>query len=70
MDTDLYLAVRAIKTTGCPWDCGDGDRVVGINDFLALLAQWGLVNAPCDFNGCGVDLVDFLKLLANWGPCP
>ena len=69
-DTDLYLAVRAIKTAECPWDCGDGDRNVGIVDFLALLADWNVVNAPCDFNGGGVDIVDFLKLLAHWGPCP
>ncbi len=69
-DTDLYLAVRGIKTAQCPWDCGDGDRNVGIVDFLALLAQWNIVNAPCDFNGGGVGIVDFLKLLANWGPCP
>jgi hypothetical protein len=29
--------------SSCPWDCGDGDGVVGINDFLELLANWG----PC-----------------------
>jgi hypothetical protein len=27
----------------CPWDCGDGDFMVGITDFLKLLGQWG----PC-----------------------
>ncbi len=26
----------------CPWDCGDEDGLVGIVDFLALLAGWGL----------------------------
>ncbi len=70
IDSDLFLAVRGIKTAECPWDCADGDRIVGINDFLALLGQWNIVNAPCDFNGGGVDIVDFLKLLAHWGPCP
>ena len=54
----------------CPWDCGDGDGVVGIVDFLALLAEWNLVDTPCDFDGAGVGIVDFLKLLAGWGPCP
>jgi hypothetical protein len=54
----------------CPWDCGDGDGVVGIVDFLALLAEWNLVDTPCDFDGAGVGIVDFLKLLAAWGPCP
>ncbi len=54
----------------CPWDCGDDDGDVGIVDFLALLAEWDLVDTPCDFDGGGVGIVDFLKLLANWGPCP
>ncbi len=54
----------------CPWDCGDQNKIVDTVDFLALLAQWGLVGTPCDFNNDGVDTVDFLKLLAAWGPCP
>ncbi len=54
----------------CPWDCdGSNDDVVGINDFLAVLAQWGGPGS-CDFNGGGVGINDFLLLLANWGPCP
>lgn len=53
----------------CPWDCGNGDLIVGIEDFLALLAQWSQVGAPCDFDGGGVRINDFLELLANWGPC-
>ncbi len=54
----------------CPWDCGDGNGTVETVDFLALLAQWGQTDVPCDFDGAGVDTVDFLALLANWGPCP
>ena len=69
-DPDLYLAIWANKSPPCPWDCGDDDRNVGIVDFLALLSQWGIVGAPCDFDGGGVGITDFLKLLANWGPCP
>jgi hypothetical protein len=54
----------------CPWDCGNDDGQVGINDFLAMLADWGGPGA-CDFDGNDViDVVDFLDLLANWGPCP
>jgi hypothetical protein len=53
----------------CPWDCGDGDFMVGITDFLAMLAQWGQVGAACDFDGDGVGITDFLKLLGQWGPC-
>jgi len=57
---------------GCIWDC-DGvrstDGIVGITDFLALLAQWGGPGG-CDFDGGGVGITDFLDLLAHWGPCP
>ena len=51
----------------------DGDGVVGINDFLDLLALWGPCADPCppfcaaDFDGdCDVGINDFLLLLANW----
>ncbi len=54
----------------CPWDCdGLNDDIVGINDFLILLAQWGTPGSS-DFDGGGVGINDFLELLANWGPCP
>jgi hypothetical protein len=53
----------------CPWDCGDNDGVVGIVDFLLMLADWGTAG-PCDFDGGGVGVTDFLELLAAWGPCP
>ncbi|MHC4427178.1 MAG: hypothetical protein ACYS0D_01050 [Planctomycetota bacterium] len=54
----------------CPWDCGNDDGEVGINDFLAMLADWG-GPGPCDMDGGGViDINDFLVLLAHWGPCP
>jgi hypothetical protein len=66
---DLAAAFMVIRLS-CPWDCGDSDGTVGVVDFLAMLAQWGLIATPCDFNGDGVDVVDFLELLANWGPCP
>ena len=56
----------------CPWDCGDGDGTVGINDFLALLGEWGSIGSPCDLGlgTVGVGIEEFLDLLANWGPCP
>ena len=57
----------------CPYDCdGSNDGIVGIGDFLALLAQWGIPGAPCDKTGgdLGVGILDFLGLLAAWGPCP
>jgi hypothetical protein len=63
---DIYTNV--IEFEPCPWDCGLVDSVVGINDLLALLANWG--GPQCDFDGDGVGINDFLALLANWGPCP
>ncbi len=50
----------------------DGDTIVGITDFLKLLAHWGTdPGGPPDFDGDGnVGIIDFLELLANWGPCP
>jgi hypothetical protein len=56
----------------CPWDCGDGDGLVGIVDFLAVLAEWGSTGTPCDtgLGAPGVGIEEFLDLLANWGPCP
>ena len=63
---DIYTNI--IEFASCPWDCGLVDGVVGINDFLALLANWG--GSQCDFDGDGVGVNDFLALLANWGPCP
>ena len=58
-----------------PVPAGDlnGDTVVGIQDFLILLAAWGLCPAPCaacpaDLDGDDtVDREDFLALLAAWG---
>ena len=59
---------------GIPGDL-DGDGVVGILDFLALLAAWGPCPDPCppscpgDLDGdCVVGIVDFLTLLTNWTP--
>ena len=49
----------------------DGDGVVGIIDFLALLAAWGPCTKDCclpdlDLDGV-VGIMDFLILLAEWG---
>jgi hypothetical protein len=46
-------------------DCADGNGVVGVADFLALLGQWGSSGA-CDIDGAGVGVTDLLTLLANW----
>ncbi len=67
------LVIRAVVDCGgapCEWDCGDDDGMVGIIDFLSLLAQWGAVGTSCDVDGGGVGITDLLELLANWGACP
>ena len=52
---------------GCPWNCGGGkDSNIGINEFLALLAQWGSPGS-CDIDDGGVGIDEFLTVLANWG---
>jgi len=79
--TGSYLysaAFRLRMRTGvppvlCPWDCEpEPDGEVGINDFLAVLAQWTTVGSSCDFAGDpdGVGINAFLAILANWGVCP
>jgi hypothetical protein len=65
----LTCATPARAGSPCPWDCGNGDGVVGVVDFLQLLADWGTVT-PCDLDGGGVGVTDFLALLAHWGTCP
>ena len=51
----------------------DGDGLVGITDFLMLLADWGACPGPCPptcaadlDHDCNVGIADFLMLLANW----
>jgi len=65
-----YGSITPVLPESCPWDCGDFDGNVGINDFLQVLSEWGMVDSPCDIDGGGVGINDFLGLLANWGPCP
>ncbi len=49
----------------------DADRVVGIVDFLALLAAWGPCNEDCCIADVDLDdvvgITDFLLLLGTWG---
>jgi hypothetical protein len=49
----------------------NGDRVVNVQDFLAILARWGESGGREDVNHDGiVNVQDFLQMLAEWGPCP
>jgi len=64
-----------IDATVCPEDV-DGDRAVGVNDLLGLLAAWGACPLPppecaSDLNKDGVvSITDLLAMLAAWGACP
>lgn len=65
--------VLKMPTASTPGDV-DGDGIVGILDFLALLAAWGPCPGSCppacpaDLDGdCTVGILDFLIVLANWG---
>jgi hypothetical protein len=52
----------------CPADL-DGDGLVGINDFLFVLGEWG--GPGGDVNGDGdTDILDLLAVLGQWGACP
>ena len=64
--------VNLIALPACVAD-SDDDGNVGIEDFLAVLANWGPCGVPCpsDSDGDGnVGIEDFLAVLANWGACP
>ena len=64
------ITIRLLYGGTCVWDCEPlPDGIVGITDFLALLAQWGGPGS-CDFDGAGVGITDFLLMLGTWGPCP
>jgi len=75
-ESELFLPLSDgeafyIVSIDCPWDCNEPpDGLVGVQDFLAMLAQWGGPGS-CDFDGNDVvNVGDFLVMLAQWGPCP
>ncbi|MCH2140185.1 MAG: hypothetical protein MK100_04030 [Phycisphaerales bacterium] len=47
----------------------DGDGYTGVNDLLAVIADWNGTNADVDGDGI-VGVEDLLALIAAWGPCP
>jgi hypothetical protein len=49
---------------------GAGDGVVGVDEVLALLGDWGASGSPFDVNGDGmIGVDDLLAVLEAWGPC-
>ncbi len=69
---DVAVNVQMTVIAPAPGDL-DADGVVGILDFLALLAAWGPCAQPpaaciADLDNDGlVGITDFLALLGNWG---
>ncbi len=56
----------------CVPSCPDinGDGIVGADDVLAVIADWGGVDSPADVTGDGlVGADDLLAILAAWGSC-
>ncbi len=70
--TEICVTIPDCTPAALPSDL-DGDGIVGIEDFLALLGAWGSCSdcdtCPADLDGdCTVGILDLLILLGNWGP--
>ncbi len=57
-DMTAVVDMGAYESVPCPWDL-NGDCVVGVEDLLIILANWG---SPYDID-------DFDDLMDAWGPC-
>ena len=71
--TDDFVVIDDLHFGFLPLGDLDGDGMVGITDFLALLGAWGPcpLNCPADLDGSDVvGIADMLALLAAWGPNP
>ncbi len=69
--TEICVTIPDCAPAALPSDL-DGDGIVGMVDFLALIAAWGTCSdcgtCPADFDGdCSVGILDLLILLGNWG---
>ncbi len=61
------LSFSAAAGTECPADVS-GDGVVGIEDFLQVLGEWGCAGCDSDIDGDGMTGInDFLQVLGEWG---
>ncbi|MFK7960824.1 MAG: hypothetical protein AB8G96_09895 [Phycisphaerales bacterium] len=66
---DEIFGTVTINVGSCPGDI-DGNNAVGLEDVLAILADWGATGGPADLNLDGqVGLADLLVVLGSWGPC-
>ena len=67
----INIANYSVSPQELPCDL-NGDGMVDMQDFLALLGAWGSCSycgdCEADFDGdCQVGITDFLLLLGNWG---
>lgn len=65
------LVTSCVEGAPCAEDF-DGDGMVGFNDVIDLLANWGDCEPPCrwDLDADGVvGFDDLIQVLAAWGPC-
>jgi subtilisin family serine protease len=71
----IVNAAAAVEAVDPADDClGDsnGDGVVGTDDLLDAIANWGVCGDSCesDVNGDGlINTDDILAMISNWGPC-
>ncbi len=68
--TEICVTIPDCTPVALPSDL-DGDGIVGMVDFLALLDAWGSCSdcgtCPADFDGdCEIGILDLLILLGNW----
>ncbi len=72
--TEICVTIPDCTPAALPSDL-DGDGIVGMVDFLAMLGAWGSCSdcgtpaaCPADLDGdCSVGILDLLILLGNWG---
>ena len=70
-DAEVESGFGAPGSNPCPENFLNDDDQVGIDEFLAVLTQWGQSGVAADTDCSGsVGITDFLAVLTNWGPCP
>ena len=67
---NIVVHLNVCQEISCPSDCANGDGETEIEEFLAVIGNWGQSCVPCDIDGGGVGITDFLLVIGFWGPCP
>lgn len=79
-DSNLNDIPDECEAAFCPADAyplGGGDGMIGIDDLLLIIINWGATGAnpadiaPPETGGNGVvNIDDLLAVVSTWGPCP